>query len=158
MGILSVLRVERPERVLVRSERETLTDLCFAIGVQAKGHEVAVGADQDLTVARQVAPDLGGACHSNDVLCRPLDLYNTTLGRSRKERGIPGLSYRFARDEQAAVWHSGAAVLGGQHAGDRRGEGLADLIEEPFELPVVGGLRDGLAGQADSTQAFEVGT
>lgn len=157
-GILSVLWAERPEGVLVRSERKRLTGLHFAIGVQAKEHKVAVGADQDLAVACQVTPDLGRACDSHDVLCRTLDLHNTTLGCSHKERGITGLSNCLAGDKEATVWYPGTAVLGGQHAGDHRGEGLPDLIKKSFELSVVGGLRDGFTGQVNSPQAFEVGT
>ena len=51
--------------------------------------------------------------------------------------------------------HPRTAVLGGQHAVDRRDEGLADLVDKPFELTVVGGLRDSLASRMDCSQAFE---
>ena len=130
--------------------------LRLAVGVQAQDQEVAVRADQHLAVALQVAPDLGRARDPADILCGPLDLHHAALGRAREQHGIAGLSDRLAGDEQAAVGHPAPRffvvsthVTAGESA-------LADLVQQPLELAVVGGLLDGLAGRVDGLQAVEI--
>jgi hypothetical protein len=66
------------------------------------------------------------------------------------------LGNRLPSDEQPTVGYAGAAVSSCQYAADSWRQAPTDLVEQAFELPVVGRLLDGLARGVDASQAVEI--
>jgi len=120
---------DRPSRDVFRDERE--------------GTEV--GNEHD-PVPLPVAPDLFCLGHGTNVFRRRLG-FDHAPGRKLTEEGVcvifltSGSPPELIGREQSAVGQSGTPVLEVDDTADFRGQGLADIVQQPFQCRVERGLR-----------------